>query len=92
MKINFDIECTPEEARAFMGLPDVAPMQEKMMGEVEKMMLDGIRGLDPEVALKTWLPATIQGWGEMQKLFWQQMGNMTATGSSAPSSRSKSKD
>lgn len=25
MKINIEIECTPEEARSFMGLPDVSP-------------------------------------------------------------------
>ena len=24
MKVNIEIECTPQEARAFMGLPDVA--------------------------------------------------------------------
>jgi ketol-acid reductoisomerase len=24
MKINIEIECTPEEARSFMGLPDVS--------------------------------------------------------------------
>lgn len=24
MKVNVEIECTPEEARAFMGLPDVS--------------------------------------------------------------------
>jgi hypothetical protein len=29
MKIKLDIDCTPEEMRAFFGLPDVKPMQEK---------------------------------------------------------------
>ena len=24
MKVNIEIDCTPEEARAFMGLPDVS--------------------------------------------------------------------
>ena len=31
MKFTVNVECTPEEARAFMGLPDVQPMQEAMM-------------------------------------------------------------
>lgn len=74
MKINFDIECTPEEARQFLGLPDVTPLQEKMMKEVEGRVLESIRNLDPETMVKTWMPATIQGWGEMQKMFWAQMG------------------
>ena len=34
MKIRIDIDCTPEEARAFLGLPDVAPMHKAMMGEI----------------------------------------------------------
>ncbi len=74
MKFNFDIECTPEEARAFIGLPNVAPMQEKMMRELEERMLDNIRSLSPEEMVKTWMPATMQGIGEMQKIFWSQMG------------------
>ncbi|MFY9972047.1 MAG: DUF6489 family protein, partial [Roseiarcus sp.] len=27
MKITVDVDCTPLEARQFMGLPDVEPMQ-----------------------------------------------------------------
>ena len=74
MKVKFDIECTPEEARAFLGLPDVAPMQEALMKDMEERMRENIRALDPETMLKTWLPATIEGWGAVQKMFWDQMG------------------
>ncbi len=74
MKFKFDIECTPEEARAFLGLPDIAPMQERMMDELEQKMQDNIRNLSPEEMVKTWMPATMQGLGEMQKMFWNQMG------------------
>jgi hypothetical protein len=74
MKFKFDIECTPEEARQFVGLPSVAGMQDRMMKEVEAKMQDNIRNLDPETFVKTWLPATMAGWGEMQKMFWGQMG------------------
>ncbi len=78
MKIKFDIECSPEEARAFLGLPDVAPMQEAMMREIEKRMRENIRSLDPETMLKTWLPATIEGWGQVQKMFWDHVGAPSA--------------
>ncbi len=74
MKVKFDIECTPEEARKFLGLPNVEPMQEALMAELEERMRDSMSSLDPETMLKTWLPATIQGWGEVQKMFWDQMG------------------
>lgn len=74
MKFKVDVECTPEEARAFIGLPDVAPMQEALMAELEKQLKANIQNLDPETMMKTWFPATIQGWSDMQKLFWAQMG------------------
>jgi hypothetical protein len=74
MKVNFDIECTPEEARRFLGLPDLAPMQERMMKELENRMAENLRALDPETLVKTWMPMTMQGWGDMQKVFWSQMG------------------
>ena len=79
MKVNFDIECTPEEAREFLGLPKVAPMQERMMQELEERMAENIRSMDPESFAKTWLPMTMQSWTEMQKNFWSQMGAMNPT-------------
>jgi hypothetical protein len=82
MKVTVNIECTPEEARAFMGLPDVAPLQEKMMEEIEKKMQENIRSLDPETLVKTWLPLTLQSWSEMQKAFWGQMGGAVPPGDS----------
>ena len=45
MKINVEIDCTPEEARAFFGLPDVAPMQERLMKEVEERTLTAMRAI-----------------------------------------------
>ena len=86
MKVNFDIECTPEEARTFLGLPDVAPMQQALMKELEDQLRENMRSLDPETMLKTWLPATIQGWGEVQKMFFDQMG---AAGKAAGGSTKK---
>ncbi len=74
MKVKFDIECTPQEARAFMGLPDVAPMQDALMKEMENQLAENIRSLDPETMLKTWLPASIEGWGQVQRMFMDQMG------------------
>ena len=74
MKIKFDIDCTPEEARAFLGLPDVGPLQKAMMEEVEKRMKDAIDAMSPEALLNKWLPAGMQNLEEMQKMFWAQFG------------------
>ena len=35
MKITVDIDCTPEEARHFFGLPDVKPMQDALMQQIQ---------------------------------------------------------
>jgi len=72
MKIKFDIDCTPEEARAFLGLPDVQPMQNAMMKEVEDRMRANLEAMDPETMLKTWLPAGMTGLEQMQKAFFAQ--------------------
>jgi hypothetical protein len=79
MKVNFDIECTPEEARAFLGLPNIAPMQERIMKDMEDRIAENFNALDPETLIKTWMPMTIQSWNDMQKMFWNQMQQTAAT-------------
>ncbi len=73
MKLHFDIDCTPEELREFFGLPDVKPMQEQLMKEVEERARAGLKALDPETMLKTWLPAGIKGFEQLQQMFLNQM-------------------
>ena len=38
MKINVEIECTPEEARTFMGLPDVSKANSVYVDNIAKAM------------------------------------------------------
>ena len=89
MKVNFDIECTPEEARAFLGLPNIAPMQERIMKDMEDRIAENFNKLDPETLVKTWMPMSIQGWNDMQKMFWNQMGQ--ASGATAPDAKKDKK-
>ncbi len=82
MKITIDVDCTPEEARAFLGLPDVAPMQAAVMEELRKRMSAGLESMDPETLMKTWMPLGLQGLEgleQAQKMFWSQM-SQTAGG------------
>lgn len=76
MKFTVDVDCTPEEARQFIGLPNIAPMQDKMLKELEKKMQEHIQAMEPETFMKTWMPMTMQGWTDMQKTFWEQMGSI----------------
>ena len=73
MKIKFDVECTPEELRGFFGLPDVKPMQERLLNEVEERMRANLTALDPEAMMKAWLPAGLKGFEQLQEMFLNQM-------------------
>ena len=72
MKISIDIDCTPAEARDFFGLPDVKPMQDVLLDEIQAQMMNNVKAMDPETMFKTWLPAQVQGFEQMQKFFWSQ--------------------
>ncbi|HEY0958008.1 MAG TPA: DUF6489 family protein [Novosphingobium sp.] len=41
MKVNVEIDCTPEEARRFLGLPDVSKANEVYVEAVAKAMQGG---------------------------------------------------
>ena len=73
MKISLDIDCSPEELRGFFGLPDVKPMQERMLKEVEERLRANVQALDPETMLKTWLPGGLKGFEQLQEMFLNQM-------------------
>jgi uncharacterized protein DUF6489 len=76
MKLKFDIDCTPEELRGFFGLPEVKPMQDRLMVELEEKMRANLNALDPEAILKTWLPASLKGFEQLQEMFFSQMSRL----------------
>lgn len=70
MKFNIEIDCTPEEARKFLGLA----VQERLMIQVETQMSAALKDMASDAMLKTWLPAGMEGFDQMQKAFWAQFG------------------
>ncbi len=70
MKIMIEIECTPEEARSFFGLPAVQEMQSELLTATAARLREALQGTDPEALLKTWMPAGLEGWEKMQQAFW----------------------
>jgi len=74
MKIKLDIDCTPDEVRDFFGLPQVKPLQEELLKEMQERLRTSINAMDPEAMLKTWLPATLKGFEQLQEMFLAQMG------------------
>ncbi len=77
MKINVEVDCTPEEARAFLGLPDVRPMQEQLLAEMQERMSASLRAVDPQEIMKLWLTPNLEG-------FAQVFGAMSGMGKPKP--------
>jgi len=80
MKVTVNVDCTPEEARAFLGLPDVQPIQEAVMAQMQERMLNSLKSMDPEVLLKTWGPMGLQNFEQMQKFFFSQFSGAAGNG------------
>jgi Family of unknown function (DUF6489) len=55
MKVNVEIDCTPLEARQFIGLPDVGPMQTAVMDQLQQQMTLNIdKMISPESLIQSW--------------------------------------
>lgn len=71
MKVHIEMEMTPEEARAFMGLPDVSQMQKKMLDDMQGRMKAAFDTGDPDAMIKAWTPfGGAQAFEQFQKLLW----------------------
>lgn len=55
MNMKIEIDCTPVEARAFLGLPDVTPINEQLVGEMQKRIEANMAMLKPEELMKSWM-------------------------------------
>ena len=69
MKVTVEVDCTPEEARQLMGLPDVQPMQAAVIAEMEKRVLAEMDRFSPEAVLKSWMSLIPQSPEQMQAAF-----------------------
>ena len=56
MKIKLDVECTPEEARAFLGLPDLTPVHDIYIERMQSLVRDGLKPEDIEKMMRGWMP------------------------------------
>lgn len=91
MKFTVNVDCTPEEARRFFGLPDFKPMQDAMLQDMEKQMRDNMKAMNPEQIMQTWFPAGLQNFQELQKMVWDQMGAAMTAGMGSEDKSKKDK-
>jgi hypothetical protein len=73
MKITIDIDCTPQEARAFLGLPHIEPMQDALVAQMQARLAESMSAMEPEALMRLWFPGGLHGLGQLQEKFWNQL-------------------
>lgn len=86
MKVRVEVDCTPEEARTFLGLPEIKPMQDALMAQMQERLSANMGAMDPEALWKTWFPVSLQNMEHIQRMFWSHLASATGRGS-APESK-----
>ncbi len=56
MKISVGVECTPEEARRFMGLPDLSGVHEIYVEKMRRMIEEGVTPDSISTLMQNWAP------------------------------------
>ena len=76
MKTTIEIDATPQELRALLGLPDVEHLQEEMLEKIRSKLFDNIDSNDPAALMKLFmpLPDQMKSFESLQEAFWQSIG------------------
>lgn len=61
MKISVDVDCTPEEARRFLGLPDLTPVHQAYVDKMTKAVSEGVTAETMADTVKSWGPMSEAG-------------------------------
>ena len=79
MKLNITVDCTPAEARTFLGLPDVTALNDTLVERVKQRVEQNMELVSPEFYLKQWYSMG----GQVQDSFMNMMtaGARAAAGS-----------
>jgi hypothetical protein len=80
MKLNVEIDCTPAEARAFLGLPDVTAINEHLTAEMKKRIDANIAMAAPEELMKNWMAFGGQAQEQFLKLMSAAAGGSKIRG------------
>ncbi len=76
MKVSVEVDCSPQEARAFLGLPDVSGLNDHMVKEIKSRLDSNMALLSPEELVRNWMMFGGQATEQFRKL-------MTAAASGA---------
>ena len=61
MKFNIEVECTPEEVRRLVGLPDLTEVQEVYVDKMKDVMTTGLTPDMVDTMVRSWVPGGAAG-------------------------------
>ena len=73
MKVKIEIDCTPQEARSFFGLPDLESVHSAMTETLKERMAAAAALMEPEALMRAWMPGGA-GFDQMREVFFSAMG------------------
>ncbi len=77
MKMTIEVDCTPEEARRFMGLPDVSALNEHLVNEMKGRIDANMSMMSPDELVKNWMSFGAGAQEQFRKLM--EVGMSAAT-------------
>jgi len=75
MNVTVNLDCTPEEARRLMGLPDMSPLHEIYLDKMKRSIEDGITPDMIEGMMRAWAPMGEAGMNIWRQVFDQMSGS-----------------
>ena len=73
MKVKLEVDCTPAEARSFLGLPDVEALNKHVVDEMKSRIDAGVAAVAPEELMKSWMSLGGQATEQFRKLMTAAM-------------------
>lgn len=74
MKVNIEIDCSPEEARRFMGLPDLNPVHDVYLDKLKDVMSKGVTPDLVQGLMKAWTGGGTVGGADGVNMMQQMFG------------------
>jgi hypothetical protein len=82
MKVTVEVDCTPVEARTFLGLPDVTPLNDHLVSEMRRRFDANVNMMKPEELMKSWMSFGGQAQEQFMKLMTAAAGGGMGGGKS----------
>lgn len=77
MNVTMNVDCTPEEARRMMGLPDMSSVHEVYLEKIRRTIDEGVTPESIETLMRSWAPMGEASMSMWRQLFEQMSGGAT---------------